>query len=153
MMQKKGLKSILVQHQFLKDLPEEYMDLLEGCAANVRFEPGDLIIREGKEANHFFLIRQGQVNIELPLPHRKPITVQTVHENEVLGWSWMIPPYRWHFSARAQGQVLAFSFDGKCLRGKYEKNHDLGFELYKRFSVIMSRRVEDTILQLAGLYS
>ncbi|HAH07886.1 MAG TPA: Crp/Fnr family transcriptional regulator [Elusimicrobia bacterium] len=152
-MQKKGLKTILVQHHFLKDLPEPYLDLLEGCAANVRFAAGDYIIKEGCEANHFFLIRQGQVNVELPLAHRKPITVQTVSENEVLGWSWMIPPYRWHFSARAQGPVLAFSFDGRCLRTKYEKNHDLGFELYKRFSVIMSKRVEDTILQLAGLYS
>ena len=151
-MQKKGLKSILVQHSFLKDLPEPYMDLLEGCASNVRFEPGDPVIQEGHEANHFYLIRKGQVNIELPLSHRQPITVQTVHENEVLGWSWMIPPYRWHFSARAQGQVLAFAFDGKCLRTKYEKNHDLGFELFRRFSMIMSKRLEDTILQLVGLY-
>lgn len=151
-MQKKGLRSILVQHEFLKDLPGPYLSLLEGCASNVRYEAGEYIIREGDEASRFYLVRQGRVNIELPLPRRQPITVQTVGENEVLGWSWMIPPYRWHFSARASVPVLAFSFDGKCLRGKYEKNHDLGFELYRRFSIVMSKRVEETILQLVGLY-
>ncbi|MBI5245002.1 MAG: cyclic nucleotide-binding domain-containing protein [Elusimicrobia bacterium] len=150
-MRKKGLKSILVQHEFLKDMPEPYLSLLEGCASNVRCEAGKYLIREGEEASRFYLVRKGRVNIELPLPRRQPITVQTVGENEVLGWSWMAPPRHWHFDARASDAVQALAFDTECIRAKSDRNHDFGYEIYKRFATVISKRLEETILQIVGL--
>ena len=150
-MQRRNLKSVLAQHHFLEGLARPYLDLLTGCAANVRFAEEQFLFHAGQEADLFFLIRQGRVRIELPVGHRSPVTVQTVGEGEVLGWSWLIPPYRWHFSARALEPVVALSFDGKCIRGKFETDHSLGYELFRRFAVIMSARLEGALLQLVGL--
>ena len=86
------------------------------------------------------------------VPHRGLITVQTVREGDVLGWSWLFPPYRWHFGARTLQTTRALAFDGKCLRGKCENDHDLGYELFRRFSQVITERLEATRLQLLDLY-
>jgi CRP-like cAMP-binding protein len=71
---------------------------------------------------------------------------------EVLGWSWLIPPYHWKFDARAIEQTRALALDGKCLRTKCEEDHDLGYELLKRFAQIMEERLQATRLQLLDVY-
>jgi CRP-like cAMP-binding protein len=98
------------------------------------------------------MIRQGKVAIEILAPELGPITVQTVGEGDVLGWSWLIPPYRWRFGARAVELTRAITLDGKCLRQKSEEDHDLGYELLKRFSGIIVERLEATRLQLLDIY-
>jgi CRP-like cAMP-binding protein len=110
------------------------------------------MLREGEEANQFYLIRQGQVAIEISPPQKRAIVVDTIGEGEILGWSWLLPPYHWKFHARATEAVRAIALDGKCLRTKCEQNHDLGYELLKRFSQIMSRRLDATRLQLLDVY-
>jgi CRP-like cAMP-binding protein len=149
-MEKRSLKSVLANHQFFKGLQEPYLEILTGCAANARFRPSQYLFREGEVADRFYLIREGKVAVELPTAPRNVI-VQTLGANEVLGWSWLIPPYRWHLAARAVEPVLALSFDGKCIRGKFERDPALGYEFHKRFSLITSRRLEETLLQLLGL--
>jgi hypothetical protein len=86
------------------------------------------------------------------IPHRGLTTVQTVGEGEILGWSWLFPPYRWHFDARAQQSTRALAFDGQCLRRKCEEDHDLGYEIFRRFMFVMVERVESTRLQLLDMY-
>jgi hypothetical protein len=78
--------------------------------------------------------------------------VNTVAEGEVMGWSWLVPPYRWHFDGKAIDFVRAIALDGKCLRTKCEKDHDLGYELLKRFSEMMSHRLDAARMQLIDLY-
>ena len=119
----------------------------------MRFDEGKFLFREGEEANNFYVIRAGRVAIEIFSPKRGPITVQTVREGDVLGWSWLFPPYRWHFDARALELTRAISLDGKCLRNKCEEDHDLGYELMKRFSEVMIQRLQATRLQLLDLYA
>ena len=147
------LETIIAGHPFFGDLEAYYTSLLVSCASNVRFEPGTYILREGEEANEFYLIRQGRVAIEINPPHRKPIVVDTVEEGEILGWSWLLPPYAWKFHARAETAIRAIALDGKCLRTKCEQNHDLGYELLKRFSQVMSRRLDATRIQLLDVYA
>jgi len=146
------LEPILAEHPFLKGLDPEYLKLLVGCASNVRFNAGQFIFREGEEANQFYMIRQGKVALETLAAERGPITVQTVGEGDVLGWSWLIPPYRWRFDARALELTRAIALDGKCLRQKSEEDHNLGYELLKRFSNIIVERLEATRLQLLDIY-
>ena len=81
-----------------------------------------------------------------------PITVQTIREGEILGWSWLIPPYRWRFDAKAADLTRAIALDGKCLRTKSEEDHDLGYELMKRFAGIIVERLESARLQLLDVY-
>src|SRR5438132_12207 len=110
------LEPILAGHAFFQGLAPPHLHLVTGCAANVRFAAGQVIFRQGEEANQFYLIRHGRVAIELDSPGRGGLTVQTVGEGEVLGWSWLIPPYKWRFDARAVELTRALALDGKCLR-------------------------------------
>lgn len=146
------LEGILEQHPFFRDLAPEFLQTITGCAANVRFNAGAMMCTEGDEANHFYLLRAGKIAIEVFAPGRRPLTIQTLSDGEVLGWSWLFPPHRWIFDARAVEDVRAIALDGKCLRHKCEDNHDLGYQLMKRFSAIMVARLQATRLQLLDLY-
>jgi CRP/FNR family transcriptional regulator, cyclic AMP receptor protein len=146
------LERIIVDHPFFSGLESYYTDLLVGCASNKRFDAGTYILKEGEEANEFYLIRSGHVALEIFAPQRKPIVLATLGEGEILGWSWLLPPYQWKLHARAVEQTRAVALDGKCLRTKCEQNHDLGYELLKRFCQIVERRLEATRYQLLDLY-
>ena len=147
------LERIVAEHPFFAGLEEQYLRLLVGCASNVRFEAGSPILREGEEASQFYLIRQGKIALEISAPPRGRLTVETLGEGDILGWSWLIPPYYWNFSARAVELTRAIALDGKCLRGKCEENHYLGYELLKRFARILERHLEATRLQLLDVYA
>jgi len=147
------LEPILAQHPFLKGLEPKYLKLIVGCASNVRFNAGQYLFREGEEANQFYMIRQGKVAVQISAAQRGVIAVQTIGEGDILGWSWLIPPYRWRFDARALELTRAIALDGKCLRTKSEEDHDLGYELLKRFSSVIAERLEATRLQLLDIYA
>jgi CRP/FNR family cyclic AMP-dependent transcriptional regulator len=147
------LERIIAEHPFFSGLETAYAKLLVGCASNVRFDAGVYILKEGEEANEFFLIRHGRVAVEIFAPQRKPTIIETLGEGEILGWSWLLPPYHWRFHARAVEPTRAIALDGRCLRTKCEENHDLGYELLKRFAKIIERRLEAVQLQLVDVYA
>jgi hypothetical protein len=90
--------------------------------------------------------------VETHIPQKGPVVIRSREEGEVLGWSWLVPPYRWHFDARAVELTRAIALDGKCLREKCETDHDLGYEVMKRFALIIAERLEATRLQLMDIY-
>ena len=146
------LASVLAEHPFFAGLEPRYLELLAGCASNVRFNAGEFVFREGEAANQFYLIRHGKVALEIFVPERGPVTIQTIDAGDVLGWSWLFPPYRWHFDARAMELTRAIAFDGQCLRSKCDEDHDLGYELMRRFARIITERLQATRLQLLDVY-
>lgn len=146
------LEPILSEHPFFQGIDRKYLSLLAGCASNVVFHPNEYLMREGEPANHFYIIRQGRISIEIAAPGQGTIPLQTVGEGEILGWSWIVPPYRWHFDGRAIEQTRAIALDAVCLRGKCEADHDLGYDLLKRFAIVMAQRMSATRLQLLDLY-
>jgi ferredoxin len=99
-----SLEPILCKHAFLERLEADYLKLLVGCASNVRFSAGAYIFRQGEEASHFYLIRQGRVALEIHAPQRPPIVIETLDGDDILGWSWLIPPYLWRFRRPHRGQ-------------------------------------------------
>lgn len=147
------LERILALHPFFDGLNAEYVKLLVGCASNVRFEAGAHIFRQGEEANQFYLLRQGRVAVEIYAPQSPPITVETLEKDDVLGWSWLVAPYYWRFDARAVEMTRVIALDGKCLRTKCEQNHDLGYELLKRFVQLVEQRLQSTRMQLLDVYA
>lgn len=147
------LEPTLAEHPFFKGLEPKYLKLITGCASNVRYDRGEYIFREGEPASHFYIIRQGKVALEVFAAQRGPITIETIEAGEVLGWSWLFPPYRWHFSAHIIEPIRAIVLDGICLRTKGEEDHDLGYELMKRVSRIMMERLQATRLQLLDVYN
>jgi CRP-like cAMP-binding protein len=146
------LESIIKEHPFFQDLPPPHLDVIVGCAKNVRFAEGATLFREGAPADQFYLLREGLVSLDVHAPGRAGTSIQTISTGDVLGWSWLFPPYRWQFSARAMQPVRAIAFDGKCLRKKCEADHDLGYELMKRVVRIMMQRLQATRLQLLDVY-
>jgi CRP/FNR family transcriptional regulator, cyclic AMP receptor protein len=146
------LSRLIREHPFVKGLEDEKINFLTGCATNVRFGSDEYLVREGSEANASFLIRSGRVVLEIDVPGRGVKQLQTIEEGEILGWSWLYPPYRWQFDARALNPVRAIKFDGDCLRTKCESDHDLGYEIVKRLLFQVHQRLERTRLQLLDVY-
>jgi CRP-like cAMP-binding protein len=146
------LKSVVAEHPFTRGLDNRYIELLEGCATNVVFKPGEFIFHEGGEANQFYLIRHGKIALEVYAAERGSVPIMTVNEGEVLGWSWLFPPYRWQFDARAVELTRAIALEGQCIRQKCEQDHELGYELMKRVAQVMEQRLQATRFQLLNVY-
>ena len=148
----KDIKTLIQEHPFFLGLDAAALELVAGCASNAHFAAGEFLFHEGDPANQFYLLRGGRVQLETPVPGRAPVVLETIQAGEVIGWSWLFPPYLWHFDAQAAESVRATVFDGKCLRGKCEENHDLGYELAMRSAQIMMQRLQATRLQLLDVY-
>jgi len=146
------LQPILAEHPFFSGMDEGLLHVLSGCACNVRFDKDDIIFREGEEADKFYLIRSGKVALQLFAGRRGPLTISTLEEGDILGWSWLSSPYRWKFTARVLETTRAVYLDGKCLRDKSERDNHLGYELLKRFVRIIEDRLQATRLHLLDVY-
>ncbi len=142
-----GLERIVREHSFFAGMKEDYTDIVAGCAKNARFEPGDYLFREGEVADQLYLLRSGRVVLEVDTDDGQ-VALQTVGESEIVGASWLVPPYRRGLSAKALELTRAIALDAACLRGKCEDNHDLGYEMMKRFMPILIQRLRAARLQI-----
>jgi len=147
-----GIDSLLEQHPFFAGMAVAQREYLAGCASNMRFDAGEFVLREGGDADAFYMIRHGTVAIELHAPGRDSIILQTLHDGDVLGSSWIVPPYKWSFDARAVQLTRLVSLDAVCLRGKCEEDPVMGFDLMKRFVPVLAERLHAAQLQLIDMY-
>jgi CRP-like cAMP-binding protein len=146
------LEPLLAEHPFFRDLAPGDIQYLTGCAKNARFEAGQMIFREGEDADQFYLIRDGRVALENFTPGRGPTPILTLGAGDPLGWSWLVPPYKWRFDASAIETTRVFALDGKCLRGKCDQDPRFGYELLKRIAAIIAERLHATRLQMLDVY-
>ncbi|MBF0278828.1 MAG: cyclic nucleotide-binding domain-containing protein [SAR324 cluster bacterium] len=147
------LENILAEHPFLKEMKKQHLQLIAGCASNVRFKAKEFLFRQGEAANQFFLIRHGEVSLEFYVRHRGVVKIQTIGENDILGWSWLFPPFLWEFDARAMEPIRAIALDGSCLRDKCEVDHEFGYYVLKWLAHIMAQRLQKTRFQLLDIYA
>ena len=131
-------------HPFLAGMNRTHLALLTDCAIAAHFEKGQTILRKGEFAKGFYLIESGEVVLESGEESGEPVVVDTIGPGDSLGWSWMFPPYVWQFTACAVEHIDAIFFYGTTLREYCEKDHSLGYELLKRTSRIMLRRLQAT---------
>ena len=143
---------MIVKHPFWAGLNLHYFDLLKKCAGFQRFEVGQSIFQEGGKADRFYLIQKGLVTLHAFVPGRGVVTVQTLGGGDALGWSWLFPPYQWHFSAHSSDSTETVIFDAKPLRDEAEENHDFGYELTKRVSKMLLQRLQGARLLLVNFY-
>jgi CRP-like cAMP-binding protein len=146
------IDAVIAEHPFFKGLDPSVLRIVGGCGSNVRVNAGEYLFHEGDEAERFYAVRHGMVALEIYVPQRGQVTVQTVGAGEIIGWSWLFPPYVCQFSARAVEIVRATSFDGACLRKKCDEDTAMGYELMKRLAHVVSQRLEATRLQLLDIY-
>ncbi len=147
-----GPGRLLARHPFFAGLAAATLEPLAGCAVTVRFDAGAYLCREGEPANRFYLLGGGMASIEIAAPSRGRRSLQTVSAGEVVGWSWLIAPHRWHFDVRAVEPVWAIGLDGACLRAAFSDHHELGYHVLSRLSGVMAKRLEATRLQLMDVY-
>ena len=138
-------------HEFFADLDVGVVNLIATCGKNRVFRRGTVIATEGSDANEFFVLRRGRVALQVNASPTGTVVIQTLEAGDVLGWSWLFEPYRWSVEAVAVSDVGAIGLDGLCLRNKCDADPAMGYVLMKRFSRIMSARLEATRLQLLDL--
>lgn len=142
----------LPQHPFFAGLDDSVAALVAGCARNVHFRPGEHLFHEGDPADAFFVVRHGRVSLEVRAPAGPPVVVDVVQDDDVVGWSWLVPPHRWMFDARATDQTSAIAFDAVCLREKAATDRDVGYALLQRVVTVMAERVQSARVRLLDLY-
>ena len=149
----KELPDLIAEIPFLQPLRPETIATIAGCGRNRVFRRGELLMREGRPAHHFYVLRGGSVALETFVPDRGPLVIETIHAGDPLGWSWLFPPHRARFDARALDDVHAIEFDGDCLRMKSERDPELGYEFLKLFGSVLAERLEHTRLRLIDVYA
>jgi CRP/FNR family transcriptional regulator, cyclic AMP receptor protein len=146
------IEQLLAEAPVFNGMGQDQLSLIAGCAQNRVFEEGEYLMREGDPAGTFFVIRHGMVAMEIFVPHRGAVRIETIGDGDLLGWSWLVPPYRCHLDARALDNVHTVAFDAACLRGKAEKDPVLGYELLKRFVPVIVERLQATRVRMLDVY-
>lgn len=134
------LQEAISRHPFLRGMPEDQLALLADCAMHSHFSAGEQIFRKGDPANRFYLITSGSIALESSA-NGQSVPVQNIGAGDVLGWSWLFPPYVWHFDARAEKNSDAIFLYGSRVRELCEENHHLGYELMKRMANVVIARL------------
>ncbi len=153
MMTKDSIAQYLAQNRTFKTLAPKQIGLLAELASEVTFAPDKFLYREDAEANEFHVLLQGRVSLEIASPNRRPIVVQTLGADQVLGWSWLFAPYRRRFDVRAAEETRALVIDAKRLRAFCEQDKELGYALLKILSSVLADRLRATQFQLLDLYN
>jgi CRP-like cAMP-binding protein len=139
-------------HPFLEGLKRPVLQLFCRCAVPQRFKQGQQLFCEGGDADHFYLINSGLVLLEVFVPERGMVAIQTVGPEDALGWSWLFPPYQWHFSATAVKPTQTIAFHAKALREQAQQDHQFCSELVVRLAGVLVGRLEDVRSRLIYTY-
>jgi len=151
-MSMRTIDELLAECPAFGGMESEHLELIAGCGRNQVFEAGEHLLREGNPADVFYVLRSGRVALEAYVPARGALMIETIEAGDLLGWSWLFPPYRVAFDAIAMDTVRVIAFDGACLRGKTEEDPALGFELMKRIVPVILERLQATRVRLLDVY-
>lgn len=130
----------------------ERQEWIARCARMAHFERDDMLFEVGQRADTFHVIVSGAVALEIAVPAGPPVIIETLHAGDVVGWSWLVPPYTWHLDGRADEATETLAFDAVCLRGKADADPVLGYDLMRRFAPIIVDRLQHTRLRLLDVY-
>lgn len=148
----KQIHDLLKAHPFFDGIAPVTLQFICSCGSNASFRKGEYLSREGDAASAFYAIRKGRVGIQLNVPGRGAVTILTLEDGDILGWSWLFPPYRWLYDTVALEPARTVQFDGECLRRKCEEDPSLGYDLMKRFAGVFAKRLEATRMQILDVY-
>jgi CRP/FNR family transcriptional regulator, cyclic AMP receptor protein len=143
----------LLKHPFFEGFEPAFVHEISAKSADHRFGVDELLAREGTEATLFYVVLEGKIALEIGSGDRPVLTVQTVGPGEVLGWSWLVPPHRWRFDARAVKPSRAISLDAEVVRRVLRAHPTWGFQFMVRFMPVLAERLENTRVQLLDVYA
>lgn len=146
------IRTALAEQPWCGSLAPEQFSRLAGCARLETFAKGAYLARQRQPAERFHIILAGRVKVQLVAADRDQMVFETLGAGEVFGWSWLLPPYRWHFDARALEPTRTLAFDAACLRDLLDADHDIGYRLLKWLLGAISARLQGMRLQFADAY-
>jgi CRP-like cAMP-binding protein len=138
-------------HAFLKDLSDRHLMILASGARPFTAAANEHLAREGTTATAFYLIQSGHVALCTRVANRGEVRLQTLGPGEVVGWSWLVPPYRWRFDCLALDAVQGIALDGTWLREQCECDHELGYQVLKHLLAVLASRLAATLARQAGV--
>jgi CRP/FNR family transcriptional regulator, cyclic AMP receptor protein len=138
----------LAAHPFLRGMSADHLDVLAEAARDVKFPPRYRLFEDGGSASRFWLIQCGHVSLDLDIPGEGPVVIETVGMGELLGWSWLFPPYKWAFGAVTVTAVEAFEFDAPMVRERCAADPGLGYEFNQLITQVLAKRLQATRIRL-----
>ncbi len=147
-----SINQILIAHPFFKDLTPAIIQRLIRFSSLGKFNAGQYVFTEGEEANDFYLVLKGGISLEVNIANYGPVTIENIGRGDIMGWSWLYPPFRWHFDARAKEETEVIVLNGKALRAHIEIDHELGYNLMKSMGKIMGQRLQSTRKKIIEFY-
>lgn len=141
---------VIAVHPFFSGLRLKHLRILAECAKKATFGPEETLFREGEPANQFYLIQKGRLVLTAGEPAQSWKIIDTLGPGDVMGWSWMFPPFRWHFTARTVEPVVAIELNAGHLLEAAETDHDFGYELMKRVAQLVIHRLQAARKQFLG---
>ena len=142
----------VADHPFFQGLDSQLIQEAARLARERRFDTGEMIVRDGDPAASFYLVYHGKVALEVASAEKPHLTIQTVGPGEVLGWSWLVPPYLWRLDARALKPTQVLAIDGKAFREALAVHPEQGYQFLVRLLPIIAQRLENTQIQLLDIH-
>lgn len=147
------MNSVLRAHPFMAGMPEKYLALIADCAEEKIFSENQYLMRFQQSADEFYLLVEGHAVLLNRVPGRKAYELETISSPGVLGWSWLMSPYRWHFDVKAKTNIKSIHVQAMCLRGKMQADPEFGCEMYSRFMDVIVDRLQAARLQGMDIYA
>ena len=135
-------RELIAESRLFSALEDSAIDFLVANSAIKRLSAGQVLFHHGDRADHFYLLISGHLSLEVPAIEGPSLDLQDIGPGQSAGWSWLIPPHRWHFQARARTDIEYLEFDGSAVLAHCEQDPKFGYELLKRFSTLMSERLD-----------
>jgi CRP/FNR family cyclic AMP-dependent transcriptional regulator len=147
-----GLAARVAAQPFFASLSRADLMALCETGRQVAYPAGTRLFADGGPADRFWLLERGSVALDLHAPGRGDQVIETLTAGTVLGWSWLHPPYRWHFGAVIRSPVTAVEFDAAAVRQRCEADHAFGYAILRLFTPVITERLYATRLRLMDLY-
>jgi len=140
-MSNQSITEYLSAHEFFCGFSDDVLKFLWECSSTREIKKGQILFLQGEHADKFYVVRSGLISIQMPAIMGPTLEIQTVDEDQVLGWSWLISPYRWNFQTKAEEDSELLQFDGVAILARCEQEPKFGYELLKKFAGLMSVRL------------
>ena len=137
-MSNQSITEYLSAHEFFSEFSDDVLKFLCECPSTREIKKGQILFLQGEHADKFYVVRSGRISLQMPAIMCPTLVIQTVDEDQVLGWSWLISPYQWNFQTKAEDDSELLQFDGAVILAQCEQDPKLGFELVKKFAALMS---------------
>ena len=146
------LDELIAEAPVFAGLKPEYIQLISSWGRLIDMDGDEYVLREGERAQTFYIIRRGAIALEVRGAGRAVLVVDTKHDGDIVGWSWLFAPYRWVFDGRTIEPCSLVAIEGARLRDRCEEDHEFGYQLMRRFASVVQQRLHRTRTQLLDVY-